>query len=62
MTHTQTAVKFDATQIESIINKIVPLLAAPKDYEFFKGVLRIRAEESASSADFSLFISKLLNQ
>ncbi len=54
------AEKFDAMQIESIIDRVVPLIAAPEDQEFFRGVLHIRAEESSSSADFTSFIAKLL--
>lgn len=53
------AVKFNPMQIENIIDKVVPIIAAPEDYEFFKGVLFIKAEES-SSAEFSSFVSKLL--
>jgi len=52
--------KFDAGQIEAIIDRVVPLIAAPEDQEFFRGILHIRAEESTSSADFSCFIAKLL--
>ena len=55
-----TNMKFDALQIETIINRIVPLIAAPADHEFFRGVLHIRAQESKSSADFATFIHKLL--
>jgi hypothetical protein len=53
--------KFNSLQIEDIINKTVDLIAADEDKEFFKGVLRIKADEAKSSAEFSNFITKLLN-
>lgn len=52
--------KLNAMQIEEIINKIVPLIAAEEDHEFFRGVLQITAENS-SSGNFALFVKKLLN-
>ena len=57
-----TATKFDGLQIEAIIDKVVPLIAAPEDHEFFRGVLFVCAEASRSSADFSAFIAKLLTK
>lgn len=57
---TKTAQKFNGMQIEAIIDRVVPLIAAPADHEFFRGVLHIRAEASKSSADFSAFVHKLL--
>ena len=52
--------KFDPMQIESIIDKVVPLVAEEKDHEFFRGVLFCKAESCGSSGEFSLFISNLL--
>ena len=54
------AVKFDALQVENIINKVVPLIAAPEDESFFRGVLFCKADSCNSSAEFSAFIAKLL--
>jgi hypothetical protein len=54
--------KFSAQQIESIINKVVPLIADPEDYEFFRGVLFVKADSCKSSSEFSYFISKLLKK
>lgn len=54
------AFKLNGMQIENIINKLVPLVAAPEDHEFFRGILRIKAEESSSSR-FAAFVSKMLN-
>ncbi len=51
--------KFDAKQIEAILDKLVPIIAAPKDQEFFRGVLRIKAEAS-TSGEFAAFVNKLL--
>jgi len=54
--------KFGSQQVESIINKVVPLIAAEKDHEFFKGVLHCKAESCGSSEEFSSFIAKLLKK
>ena len=51
--------KLDASQIETILDKLVPLIAAPEDHSFFRGLLRIKAEES-TSGEFALLINKLL--
>ena len=40
--------KLDGAQIEAIVDRIVPLIAAPEDHEFFRGVLFLKAEESSS--------------
>ena len=53
------AFKLDAMQIESIIDRLVPLIAKPEDHEFFRGVLRIKAEES-TSGHFAHFVNTLL--
>ena len=55
------AFKFDGMQIEAILDKLVPLIAAPDDHEFFRGVLWIKAENS-SSGEFAAFVSKLLKE
>jgi hypothetical protein len=46
-------------QIETIIDKVVPMIAAPEDHEFFKGILFCKAENCTAS-EFGRFISKLL--
>lgn len=51
--------KLNDMQIDSIIEKLVPLIAAPEDYEFFRGVLRIKAENT-SSGHFAYFVSEML--
>lgn len=51
--------KLDPLQIENILDRLVPRIAAPEDQEFFRGVLRIKAEES-SSGEFACFVNKLL--
>ena len=55
------AFKLSDDQIEDILNKIVPLIAAPEDHEFFWGVLYFKAKESLSS-EFALFVKKLLEE
>lgn len=52
--------KLNALQIETIIDSIVPLISAKEDHDFFKGMLHIVADNS-SSAQFSVFIKKLLD-
>jgi hypothetical protein len=54
----QIAQKFNPMQIEEIIDRVVPIIAAPEDYEFFKGILFIKAESCGSSAEFANFIRK----
>ncbi|MBU4317110.1 MAG: hypothetical protein KKF30_07530 [Proteobacteria bacterium] len=53
--------KLNAMQIQNIIDKLVPIIAAPEDVEFFRGVLFIKAENSSSS-DFAYFVNKLLKE
>jgi hypothetical protein len=53
--------KFDSLQIETIIDKVVPMVAEPSDYEFFRGVLHCEAESCSSAAEFSAFIAKMFN-
>ena len=61
MTAPDNAHKLDDLQIESIIDRLVPLIAAPEDYGFFRGILRIKAEET-SSGHFAYFVTQLLKQ
>lgn len=51
--------KLTPMQIEAILDKIVPLIAAPEDQGFFRGVLQIKAE-NCSSGQFAHFVSQLL--
>jgi len=51
--------KLTAEQIESILNRVVPLIAAPEDQEFFRGVLRIKAEE-LSAARFAELMARII--
>lgn len=51
--------KLTPLQIETIIDRLVPLIAAPEDEGFFRGVLRIKAEES-TSGEFADFVNRLL--
>jgi hypothetical protein len=52
--------KMDGQQIENIIDRVVPLIAAPEDYEFFRGVLHVKADACRSSGEFAYFINRLL--
>lgn len=58
MTHT--APKFDALQIETILDKVVPLIAEPADHSFFRGVIGIKLESCKNSAEVAMFVKKLL--
>jgi len=51
--------KLTPMQIEEIINKLVPMIAAPEDQGFFRGVLQIKAE-NCSSGQFAHFVSQML--
>lgn len=53
--------KLDFQQIENIIDKIVPMIAEPKDHGFFRGILWVKAENS-SSGEFALFVNRLLKE
>ena len=53
-------VKLNPQQIEEIVDRIVPLIAAPEDHEFFKGVLFCKLESCASYGEASAFVAKLL--
>jgi len=46
-------------QITNILDRLVPLIAAPEDHDFFRATLRIAAE-STSSSGFAAFASDLL--
>ena len=59
---TAAAETLNPAQIETIVDRIVPLIADPADHEFFKGVLFCKLESCASSAEASAFITKLLKQ
>lgn len=56
------AVKFNAMQVEAIIDKVVPLVADPADHGFFRGVLFCKADSCGSSAEFFTFIAKKLTE
>jgi hypothetical protein len=53
--------KLDAIQIERILDRIVPLIAAPEDHSFFRGILAIKAEET-NSGHFAYLVSTLLKE
>jgi len=55
-----TAVKLNPEHIENIVDRVVPIIAAPDDHEFFKAVLFCKLESCGSSAEASAFIAKLL--
>lgn len=52
--------RLTADQIDRILDRLVPLLAEPADHGFFRGVLRIHAEELDSSS-FAVLVHKLLS-
>lgn len=51
--------KFSDEQLDKIIDKLAPLLVAPEDLEFFKGVLRIQGQ-ALTTGSYAAFIHKLL--
>ena len=50
--------RLNAEQVESAIDKLVPLIAAPEDHEFFRGVLGLYAEE-CSSGQFAALVNRM---
>jgi hypothetical protein len=53
--------RLNALQIEAILDRLVPLLAAPENQGFFRGVIGLKLENS-TSGDAALFINNLLTQ
>lgn len=53
------APKLTALQIETILDRLVPLLAAPADHGFFRGVLAVKFE-NCSSAQAGRLVKTLL--
>lgn len=53
------AFKLNGMQIERILDKLVPAIAAPEDEGFFRGVIGIKLE-SMNSGEAALFVKKLL--
>lgn len=49
-----------ADQISKVLDSLVPLIAAPEDREFMKGVLAI-SMENMLSADVATFVERLLD-
>lgn len=56
---TQAPFKLNPLQIETILDRIVPLIAEPADHEFFRGVLAIKAE-NCTSGEFAFLVSMIL--
>ncbi len=57
-----TQLKFDAAQIETIIDRVAPLIATPELQGEARGLLHIVASECNSSAEFSTYIANLLKR
>ena len=55
------AYRLTQEQVGSIIDRVVPIIAAPEDVSFFRGLLFcVAAECDRKSAPFTRFIAKLL--
>ncbi len=55
------AMKLNAMQVESILDKLVPLVASKQDAGFFRGVIGIQLE-AMSSADAAVFVGRILRE
>ena len=55
-----THLKFNAAQVETIIDRVAPLIATPEMQGEARGLLHIVASECNSSAEFSAYIANLL--
>lgn len=53
---------FNAAQIETIIDRVAPLIATPELQGEARGLLHIAASECKSSAEFSTYIANLLER
>ena len=53
------APKLNSMQIETILDRIVPLIAEPADHSFFRGVLAVKFE-NCTAAQASRLVHKLL--
>lgn len=57
-----TQIKLTPTQIETILARVVPLIAEPADHSFFRGVIGLRLESCANTTEAAVFVSKLLRR
>jgi hypothetical protein len=57
----RSAYHLSTEQIDTILDRLVPQLAAPEDHDFFRAVLRLKAEGMNSSA-FAAFVAKVLKE
>lgn len=62
MATAKTLVKLNALQIETILDRIVPLIAEPADHGFFRGVIGLKLEACPSSAAAAMFVRELLGE
>lgn len=51
--------RYSDKQIKNIIDRLVPVIAAPPDYEVFRFILT-EAAKSGTPAEFNSFVSELL--
>lgn len=51
--------KLNALQIETILDRLVPLIAEPADHGFFRGVIGLKLE-NCSSGQAAMFVKRLL--
>lgn len=56
---TSTPAKLNGQQIETILDRLVPILADPADHGFFRGVLAVKFE-NCSSAEAGRLVRTLL--
>ena len=56
------AAKLNALQIETILDKVVPLIAEPADHGFFRGVIGLKLESCTSSAAAAMCVRRLLGE
>lgn len=52
---------FTPEQNEEIISRVVPLVAAPADHAFFRGVLHVAAQDM-NKVQFAQFIESVLKK
>jgi hypothetical protein len=53
--------KLSPEEVKKVVDKIVPIIAVPKDYDFFRASISLMGE-NLNSSQFAVFINNLLKK
>ena len=53
--------KLSPEEVKKVVDKIVPMIAAPEDYDFFRASITLMGE-NLNSSQFATFINDLLKE